>query len=140
MYRPRGEDESDEELDAEGRAIRQPLPRRAKDGSNELVFEPHWDHFRPNLTPEQVLRGGAFGGTYFKEHYSRVLRCDLDVQAELNGMPAHWLRGMDLGRFVYSENYDIEVNRYRKKAGQSLDAWEEAGWIAKRDPRGWFQW
>lgn len=43
-----------------------PEPTRADDGSGELIFEEEWSHFRPNLRPDEVLRGGAFGGTYFK--------------------------------------------------------------------------
>lgn len=44
---------------------RQPLPTR--DGkTGELHFGKDYDSFVPNLTPEEVLRGGAFGGTFFK--------------------------------------------------------------------------
>lgn len=42
----------------------QPVPTR--DARGRLVFEGRWKGvFVPNLTPEQVLRGGAFGGTYY---------------------------------------------------------------------------
>lgn len=42
----------------------QPLPTR--DVRGRLVFEGRWKGvFVPNLTPEEVLRGGAFGGTYY---------------------------------------------------------------------------
>ena len=32
------------------------------------------------------------------------------------------------------------VNRFKQRAGQSLQAWEKAGWIWGVDPRGWAQW
>ena len=47
----------------------QPLPTRAKNG--DLIFPDHRE-FCPNQTPEQVLRGGAFGGTYFRPITSAV--------------------------------------------------------------------
>ena len=28
--------------------------------------------FRPNLTPVEIIKKGAFGGTYFRDIYSRV--------------------------------------------------------------------
>lgn len=44
---------------------RMPLPSRNEE-TGELVFEEAWNYFTPNLTPEEMLRGGAFGGTFFK--------------------------------------------------------------------------
>lgn len=42
----------------------QPLPGRDKTG--RLVFEGRWNGvFVPNLTPEEVLRRGAYGGNFF---------------------------------------------------------------------------
>ena len=32
------------------------------------------------------------------------------------------------------------MNRFKQRAGQSLQAWEKAGWIWGVDPRGWAQW
>ena len=29
-------------------------------------------HFRPNITPGEVIKKGAFGGTYFRDIYSSV--------------------------------------------------------------------
>jgi hypothetical protein len=44
----------------------QPLPRRFADGTSRLMFEGRWEGvFEPNLTPEEVFRQGAFGGTYY---------------------------------------------------------------------------
>lgn len=36
--------------------------------------------------------------------------------------------------------YDVTVNRYGVRAGQTLAEWERAGWVHTQDPRGWLQW
>lgn len=42
-------------------------PTRAADGTNRLSFPGRFkDVFEPNVTPEEMLRGGAFAGGYFK--------------------------------------------------------------------------
>lgn len=42
------------------------LPIRLEDGSGRFVFEGRWKGvFEPNLSPEEIFRGGAFGGDYF---------------------------------------------------------------------------
>ena len=48
---------------------KQPLPKRAKNG--DLIFADHPEFF-PNTSPEEVLRAGAFGGTYFRPIISAV--------------------------------------------------------------------
>ncbi|CAO1636816.1 unnamed protein product [Parajaminaea phylloscopi] len=118
---------------------RMPLPGRDED-SRELIFEDEYDYFVPSLTPEEVMRGGAFGGTYFRPHFSSVLQRDLDPEQELAELPQEWLRGIDREKMLTSEDYNMSINRYGKKAGQSLAEWEQAGWIVPADPRGWFQW
>jgi len=39
------------------------LPKRA--ANKDIIFDDRKD-FRPNHSPEEVLRAGAFGGTYFR--------------------------------------------------------------------------
>lgn len=42
------------------------LPGRHQDGTGRLIFEGRWRNvFEPNVTPEEMFRGGAFGGTFF---------------------------------------------------------------------------
>ncbi|KAN0066175.1 hypothetical protein ACQY0O_000269 [Thecaphora frezii] len=125
-------------------SVRAPLPSREvlPDGMGKgaLVFEERFRHFRPNVTPEEMLRGGIFGGTAFRPFYSSVLQRDLDVEAELSELPPSWLEGLDLDRMVRSATPDPSLNRFGVKVGESLERWEQLGWIRAQDPRGWFQW
>lgn len=77
--------------------------------------------FKPDLTPQQMLELGVFGGEYFK-----------DKPKEL---PADWYKNAKL-----SKSYNKEINYFRVKASQPLQVWQQKGWIDERDPRGWFQW
>lgn len=47
-----------------------PLPSREHiingKGRGALVFEKKYSQFRPNVTPDEMLREGAFGGTAFR--------------------------------------------------------------------------
>ena len=53
--------------DAERAAL---LPKRDAEGRFHF---PDFPAFRPNLSPEEVLRAGSFGGTYFRPIRSSVL-------------------------------------------------------------------
>lgn len=44
-------------------------------GRGALVFEDEFSQFRPNVTPDEMLREGAFGGTAFR--YVHVESIDL---------------------------------------------------------------
>lgn len=113
-------------------------PPPTRDGtSREFVFDDA-PIFRPKLSPEEVLRAGAFGGTYFRPIQSGVTgRRYTRTWEEL---PAEWLAGLDVPRVVGSEAYSKGVNKYGVSCGQGLDAWESSGWIVAQDPYGWFQW
>jgi len=113
-----------------------PLPTRNK--NNVLVFEDFPD-FQPNLTPEEVLKLGSFGGTYFRPIYSSVTKQKYgnEVWEEL---PKEWLEGLRVKTQVASPIYDASKNKYGVKCGASLEEWENSGWMDKQDPYGWFQW
>ena len=96
--------------------------------------------FRPNRSPEEVLRAGAFGGTYFRTIQSGVVKQTLSgVWKEL---PAGWTKDLDPKTHLARpwKAYDASVNRFGAKSGQTLEDWEASGWIAAQDPFGWFQW
>ena len=91
--------------------------------------------FNPNKTPVEIIKEGAFGGTYFRDIYSSV-----------NGMwyKKSWkefdqLKNIDQ-KWYCSIYFDVSVNKYGVKCKTSLRFWENKGWINKIDFYGWFQW
>lgn len=78
--------------------------------------------FRPELTPQQMLEMGVFGGKYMT-----------DCQDEF---PESWFAKAKLSPSAKNP----QLNFFKVDASQSLDTWEKKGWIHPDDPRGWFQW
>jgi hypothetical protein len=78
--------------------------------------------FRPELTPKQMLRLGVFGGKYLT-----------DCAAEF---PEDWFGGAKLNH----ERHEPALNFFGVNASQTLQQWQEKGWLYPDDPRGWFQW
>ena len=107
---------------------------RGEDGT--LRSETH-PEFRPNLTPEQVLQLGSFGGTYFRPITSAVT--GETYENVWKEFPEEWFRGLDPVHYA-SSTYRSDVNKYKVSSGTSLGAWESSGWITAIDPYGWFQW
>lgn len=97
--------------------------------------------FKPNLTPEEVLRGGSFGGTYFRPIHSAVTNVVYDPLTVLKtSVSAEWISGLNRPKLLTSKVYDTSVNKFKVKCGGSLGMWESSGWISDCDPYGWFQW
>ena len=91
--------------------------------------------FSPNKTPIQIIKEGAFGGTYFRDICSNINK---------NWYRNSWkefvyLKNID-PKFYVSDYYDINVNKYGVKFGTSVRFWENKGQINKIDPYGWFKW
>lgn len=83
----------------------------------------HFDSlFRPDLTPQEMLTLGVFGGKYMN-----------DCKDEF---PKSWFKNAK----VSPQKKDKNINYFKVDASQSLSVWKEKGWIYKDDPRGWFQW
>ncbi|MES2931641.1 MAG: hypothetical protein V4682_02995 [Patescibacteria group bacterium] len=78
--------------------------------------------FTPDLTPQQMLALGVFGGKYMT-----------DSREEF---PEDWFTDAKLSPL----KHDKSLNYFGLDASQSLSIWKEKGWINKDDPRGWFQW
>jgi hypothetical protein len=78
--------------------------------------------FLPQLTPQQMLELGVFGGKYMT-----------DCQ---NEFPAAWFQNAKLSPHFS----DPSLNFFGVAASQSLAVWRAKGWIYPEDPRGWFQW
>lgn len=81
-------------------------------------FDPR---FAPDLTPQQMLALGVFGGHYMSDRPKEF--------------PKKWFT-----RAKLSHVYNKDLNFFKVRASQSLSVWQKNGWIYKDDPRGWFQW
>ena len=78
------------------------------------------------LTPEEVLKEGAFGGNYFSGDEER-----LDLKS----------RFPSINENLYcSKKYDKNKNKFKVLSGAPLKKWIESGWIHEDDPKGWFEW
>ena len=90
--------------------------------------------FGANKTPVEVIREGAFGGSYFRDIYS--------------GITGKWyknswkefdqLENIDQ-KYYCSSHYDVSVNKYGVKCGTSLRLWENMSWINEIDLYHWIQ-
>jgi hypothetical protein len=78
--------------------------------------------FHPDLTPQQMLELGVFGGVYMR-----------DCRDEF---PKEWFEKAKLA----VAKKDAGLNYFGINASQSLAEWQRKGWIYEEDPRGWFQW
>lgn len=78
--------------------------------------------FKPELTPQQLLRMGVFGGKYMTD-------C-------IHEFPEDWF----VEARLCSKFHDPALNFFGVNASQSLSIWRAKGWIHPDDPRGWFQW
>ena len=79
-------------------------------------------NFNPQLTPKEMLKLGIFGGYYFEGKH--------------NEYPKDWFKDAKLS----NKGYDVNLNYFKIRSGQSRDEWNKKGWITKEDPLGWFQW
>jgi hypothetical protein len=78
--------------------------------------------FKPDLTPQQMLEMGVFGGKYLT-----------DCRKEF---PSQWFENAKLS----PGGADKNLNFFGVSASKPLSYWQEKGWIRSQDPRGWFQW
>ena len=91
--------------------------------------------FTPNISPGEVIKKGAFGGTYFRDIYSGVN----DKFYKNSWKEFKELEDIDK-KYYASDFYDVSANKYSVKCGMPLRFWENKGWIRPIDPYGWFQW
>ena len=110
-----------------------------------LIFEDS-PTFVPNMTPSEVLHAGAWGGGYFRDIYSSIIK--QKCEGAWRELPADWIAGLNVDKQLASRKYNVSVNKYKVNCGFKsgsddtfgLAAWEESGWIVGQDPYGWFQW
>ena len=89
--------------------------------SDKKKSEDFYKIFKPQLSPQKMLKMGVFGGSYFG--------------VKIKEYPKPWFKNVKL-----SKTFDVEKNRFKVKAGLTRKEWLDKGWIFKEDPLGWFQW
>lgn len=95
--------------------------------------------FQPNKSPEEMIREGSFGGSYWRPLKSR--RLGIVIEGDWKELPQKWIEGLDIGKYLTNPEYDADINKYKVACGQSIEEWEASGWIMHQyDVRGWFQW
>ena len=80
--------------------------------------------FRPNITPIEVIKKGAFGLTYFRDIYSSVT----SKWYKNSWKEFDEVKNIDQ-KYYCSNYYDASVNKYGVKCGTSLRFWENKGRI-----------
>jgi len=118
-----------------------------RDASGHLKqFKAAPAHFRPNLTPRQMLLKGMHGGIYFNPkggkpgiRYPRSTYPKGIPGVSIDEFPPEWFTGVPVELFL-SRRYSAAHNCYRVKSGLDQAGWESSGWINDVDPRGWTQW
>jgi hypothetical protein len=88
----------------------------------------HFDPaFKPQLSPQEMLELGVFGGAYW-------VGSGQEIPKEF---PAIWFKKAKL---THDGKPHKELNYFGVIASQSLQEWQKKGWIHKDDPHGWFEW
>ncbi|KAG0660338.1 hypothetical protein C6P46_004638 [Rhodotorula mucilaginosa] len=118
--------------------ITAPLPKRDP-VSREFIFE-DYPRFRPNLSPEEIIRRGSFDGGFFRPVKSK--QSGRELHEDWADLPKEWYSGLSSGMYLTRpEGAEDSVNKWQARMGQPYEAWEANGWIrAEHDARGWFQW
>lgn len=91
----------------------------------EPVGKNFYPDFKPDLSPQEMLELGVFGGVYMRD-------CK-------NEFPEEWFVKAKLAPEDTNEHI-ASLNCFGINASQPLSVWKKKGWIYKDDPRGWFQW
>ena len=85
--------------------------------------------FSPSKTPIEIIKEGAFDGTYLRDVYSNInekwYKNSWKVFTHLKDIDA---------KFYASDYYGVNVNKYGVKCGTSLRFWKNNGWINRIEP------
>ena len=84
-------------------------------------------NFNPNKTPIQIIKEGAFGGTYFRGIYSGIN----EKWYQNSWKEFDQLKNIE-AKYYASDYYDVNANKYDVKCRISLRFWENKGWINKK--------
>ena len=91
--------------------------------------------FGTNKIPVEIIKEGAFVGTYFRDIYSGTN----GIWYKISWKEFNELKNI-YQKYYCLDYYDVSVNKYGVKCGTSLRFWENKEWINKQDLYGWFQW
>jgi hypothetical protein len=105
------------------RRITDPLQRGYRYECTQPTGKNFAPDFKPELTPEQMLALGVFGGNYF--------------EGKIDEYPRSWFRNAKIST---TGKRDAALNYFGVNASQSRAEWQKKGWMHPNDPRGWFQW
>jgi len=83
--------------------------------------------FKPDLTPQEMLGLGVFGGAYFIGVKNLIPK----------EYPKSWFTGIKLSP---DNEKHADLNFFGIRASMPLAYWRAKGWINKQDPHGWFEW
>ena len=75
-------------------------------------------NFNPNKSPIEVIKEGAFGGTYFRDIYSNV-NGKWYKNSWKESFKSLNLKNID-PKYYSSNFYDVKINKYGIKCGTSL--------------------
>ena len=91
--------------------------------------------FNPNISPIDVIKKDAFGGTYFRDIYSNVTgKLYKNSWKEFKELA-------DIDKKYYCSDFcDVNLNYCGIECGTSLRFSESNGWIRPIDPYDRFQW
>ena len=78
--------------------------------------------FRANKTHIEIIKEGAFGGTYFRDIYSNVNK----KWYKKSWKEFNELKNIDQ-KYYCSNYYDVSINKYGIKCGTLLRFWENNG-------------
>lgn len=100
-----------------------------------------YPEFKPNLTPEEIIKFGSFGGTYFRNINSKITGKEYKNRYN-KYFSEEFLKKYEPKKYLSKpfNEYDKSVNKYNVKCGQTLEQWEKNKWIKEYDPYGWFEW
>ena len=76
----------------------------------------------PNISPGEVIKKGAFGGTSFRNIYS-----DVNDKFYKDSWKEFKESKVIDKKYYCSDFYDVSLNFYGVKCGTSLILWEEKG-------------
>ena len=81
--------------------------------------------FHPELSPEEMLKMGVFGGRYMRD-------CT-------DEFPKSWFIEAKFHP-INKPGHDKNINYFGVEASLPLKVWRQKGWVHPQDPRGWFEW